>query len=1116
MKLTERLQHLYKALELAMASQTSLVPPSSACLMVSYTHGDTRATVLHEHAPTLKAAWEALLGRLLQRPDFALTPTLLLRLDVAADVRMTHWGALKAHLGTIKRNYFREGIALDAQCRHVFMDMELAGNAMLYGSNESEFAQLHEGNFNRYGRLKYGADFTLDARDAQPVWLFKTVGVVLEPGAAQALPLQLVGPRTGSRVSEPLDAQSCEAFIRRSSEFLAEQVYAPGNSEGVAAGRFVYGLFSCFDRRVPSYNALRHASSTYAMIEAWEVTQSDSLKESIDAALHYLTTELIKVCDLPRGPQAAFLVDTGNEIKLGGNAVCILALCKYTELTRDEQYLPLMHQLAMGIGAMLNTETGRFVHVLNYPDLSVKEPFRIIYYDGEAAFALMRLFRLTRVMLYLQIVEKAFEYFIAAGHDTIHDHWLSYCVNELTRYRPQRRYFEFGIRNVAGHLDFVLERITTFPTLLELMMAAEQMLQRLAANPELEDLLAQVDVDKFYRAMHHRANYLLTGYFWPEWAMFYACPNKVDGSFFIRHHAYRVRIDDVEHYLSGLVAYRKFLLQRKPVVVPERLRYKPALGRVRQPHLQPWADTAVCFLNLNLDFEMAGLEYASLQRAALFDRHLNKPVTVLTAAYNPHASAAVLALREQGRLSDRTTVVNLFDSVQEIPDGLHTLGLTVRLVIPEGGTRQAVANSTDFKVHDAQGRLLMYAVHHGRTGRLSHVNHFLAGRKVRRDRYDHRGFLSQTQHLDANTGAVRLEQWFRPDGSVALEHERLAGDRGDVLTQWRLKDRHHAVVATFDQEADLRQWWLEQQMMSGQRKHHLLMVDKNKPWFEVALKARTHCESKGLQIAVVPCLHAVHTQSLGQPMSAPLLTDYRAVLKGADQLDGLVTATQSQAADWKARSPSSPVCAVPHPYDAKGTPVPWSERSRFKAVVLARLNPEKRIHLAIDAFALVAAQCPQASLHIHGRGALDGETGRALQQRIEQRGLNGRVHLSGWAEHPAEVFEHAGLSLLTSEREGFALVALESQAHGCPVIAFDVPYGPRDLILQAQTGVLCPSGDVQAMARAMAAVWADEAAHKALSNNARLHAAQFRSGAVARKWAQALAQWGFQGVTLGN
>ena len=75
----------------------------------------------------------------------------------------------------------------------------------------------------------------------------------------------------------------------------------------------------------------------------------------------------------------------------------------------------------------------------------------------------------------------------------------------------------------------------------------------------------------------------------------------------------------------------------------------------------------------------------------------------------------------------------------------------------------------------------------------------------------------------------------------------------------------------------------------------------------------------------------------------------------------------------------------------------------------------------------------------------------------------------------------AAALLLTSRHEGQPLVVLEALARACPVIAYDVHYGPADMIENHRSGVLVEAGDVGALVDALVEVMGDRDRNSAMS-----------------------------------
>jgi hypothetical protein len=219
-------------------------------------------------------------------------------------------------------------------------------------------------------------------------------------------------------------------------------------------GSFVYEYDPVTDKETSSYNILRHAGTTYSLLELYEATRDQKYFNAAQRALGYLT-EQIGPCP---GVTDAECVIENDEIKLGGNGLAILAFAKYVEVSGkyppkgsqmlarfDVIYRDHAERLAQWI-VHVQSPSGEFaVHKMTN---GMVDAFKSEYYPGEAMFGLALLSEVSGDRKWLDASHKGAEWVITvrdAGTPTEslpHDHWFLYALNELTKDKQEAIYID--------------------------------------------------------------------------------------------------------------------------------------------------------------------------------------------------------------------------------------------------------------------------------------------------------------------------------------------------------------------------------------------------------------------------------------------------------------------------------------------------------------------------------------------------------------------------------------------------------------------------------------------------------------------------------------------------
>ena len=142
---------------------------------------------------------------------------------------------------------------------------------------------------------------------------------------------------------------------------------------------------------------------------------------------------------------------------------------------------------------------------------------------------------------------------------------------------------------------------------------------------------------------------------------------------------------------------------------------------------------------------------------------------------------------------------------------------------------------------------------------------------------------------------------------------------------------------------------------------------------------------------------------------------------------------------------------------------PWLLHKHSKTVIsVGRLAHQKGFDILIQAFSEVL-KVYDCKLIIFG----EGELRNTLQAQANDLGITANVSLAGYCDNPIAEIKAADLYVLSSRFEGSPNALVEAMSVNTPVLAFDCPHGPREILQGNSSNALVANQSVSALVDAM-------------------------------------------------
>lgn len=235
---------------------------------------------------------------------------------------------------------------------------------------------------------------------------------------------------------------------------------------------------------------------------------------------------------------------------------------------------------------------------------------------------------------------------------------------------------------------------------------------------------------------------------------------------------------------------------------------------------------------------------------------------------------------------------------------------------------------------------------------------------------------------------------------------------------------------------------------------------------------------------IVACEHIVY-ESL--PIISRLLMSLT-----YGKLDKLVVLSQTAQKSYRKYKN---VTIIPNPLPF--LPDEISPLTSKQILIVGRISEVKGLERLVDIIKeLIKNDVFDWKIRIVGQGEAKDDLIRLYQaHNIEQY-----IEFASFTQDVKMEYYNSSLYIMTSHFEAFPMVLLEAKSMGLPVVAFDCPEGPREIIVEGVDGFLIKNGDCEMFARAIERIIYDKNLRSQMGQKAQEDSIKYLAKSISLKW----------------